>query len=321
VSRLFLALPAALSLALAAAATAAADAGLAPVTPESPNANAIRQTYFLILIVTAVIFVLVEGALILFVVRFRRGRRARAQDGPQIHGATKLETASTIVPVLILAGIATFVFVKLPTIKDVPAAKAESGSLKITVEAHQYYWQFQYPQGQVAFQRMVVPIDRVVELTVVSPDVIHSWWVPALGGKIDAIPGRTNHTWFKAEKLGHYEVRCAELCGLEHAHMTGWVDVVTPAAYSSFLTVHAESSNNKIVGKEIFDSVCATCHGSLGQGDYGPTLVGNGVVADPQALEQLLRAGKNKMPAVGETWDQQTMDSATGYLKERFGGG
>jgi cytochrome c oxidase subunit II len=319
VLRLFLALPAALSLALAAAATAAADAGLAPVTPESPNANAIRQTYWVILIVTGVIFVLVEGALILFVVRFRRGRRSKGQEGPQIHGATKLETAATIVPVLILAGIAAVVFVKLPTIKNVPPAKAANGALEITVEGHQYYWMFSYPKGQIAFTRMVVPVGRVVELTVVSPDVIHSWWVPALGGKIDAIPGRVNHTWFKPERIGSYEVRCAELCGIEHAHMTGWVDVVTPTEYARFLAQHTGAS--QVIGKEVFDGVCATCHGPLGQGDYGPTLVGNGVVADPKALEQLLRNGKNKMPAVGSTWNQQTMDSATAYLKGRFGGG
>jgi cytochrome c oxidase subunit 2 len=318
VCRLFLALPAALALALASAAAAADNNGLAPVQPVSPNADAIRQTYWVILIVTAVIFLLVEGALILFMVRFRRGKRSREQEGPQLHGATSLETASTIVPVLILAGVAAFVFVKLPTIEDVPPAKAEGGALQITVDAHQYYWQFKYPQGQVAFQRMVVPLERVVELTVVSSDVIHSWWAPALGGKIDAIPGRTNHTWFKAEKLGHYEVRCAELCGLEHAHMIGWVDVVTPSAYSKFIADH--TGTNKVVGKEVFDSVCATCHGPLGQGDYGPPLKGNAVVADPKALEQLLRTGKNKMPAVGSTWDRQTMDSATSYLKERFGG-
>ena len=318
-SRLFLALPAALSVALASAAAAAADNGLTPVSPVSPNANAIRQTYWVILILTGVIFVLVEGALIFFIVRFRRGRRSKEQEGPQLHGSTRLETASTIIPLLILAAIAAVVFVKLPTIKNVPPAKAAGGALLITVEAHQYYWQFHYPQRQVAFERMVVPIDRVVELTVVSPDVIHSWWVPALGGKIDAIPGRTNHTWFKAEKLGHYEVRCAELCGLEHAHMTGWVDVVTPAAYSKFLADH--TGTNDVVGKEVFDGVCATCHGSLGQGDYGPPLRSSAVIRDPKALEQLLRTGKNKMPAVGATWDRQTMESATGYLKARFGGG
>jgi cytochrome c oxidase subunit II len=319
VSRLLLALPAALTLALASAAAASADNGLAPVTPESPNADAIRQTYWVILIISAVIFFLVEGALIVFVVRFRPRGRSRAQEGPQLHGATKLETASTIVPVLILAGIASFVFVKLPTIKDVPSAKAAGGALHIRVEGHQYYWQFVYPRGQVAIQRMVVPRDRVVELTVVSPDVIHSWWVPALGGKIDAIPGRVNRTWFRAKKLGSYEVRCAELCGLEHAHMIGWVDVVTPGEYSRFLSQHTGAS--RVLGKEIFSGACATCHGLSGQGDYGPKLVGNGVVADPKALEQLLRNGKNKMPAVGATWDDNTMKAATTYLKGRFGGG
>jgi cytochrome c oxidase subunit 2 len=318
VCRLFLALPAALTVALASAAAAAADNGLTPVTPESPNANAIRQTYWVILIVTGVIFLLVEGALILFMIRFRGRGRGRTQEGAQIHGSTKLETASTIVPVVILAGIAAFVFVKLPTIKDVPPAKAAGGALQIKVEARQYYWKYDYPGGQVAVERMVVPLQRVVELTVVSSDVIHSWWVPALGGKIDAIPGRTNHTWFQAEKLGSYEVRCAELCGLEHAHMTGWVDVVTPQEYTKFLADHTGAS--AALGKEIFEGVCATCHGFAGQGDYGPKLTGNAVVADPVGLAQLLRNGKNKMPAVGANWDQQTMDAATTYLKGRFGG-
>jgi cytochrome c oxidase subunit 2 len=319
VSRRFFALPAVLVVALVSAATAAADAGLAPVAPQSPNAHAIRQTYFVILAITGVIFVLVEGALILFVVRFRSRGRARGQDGAQIHGATKLETASTIVPVLILAGIAAFVFVKLPTIKNVPDAKAANGALKIRVEGHQYYWQFEYPQRQVAFQHMVVPVGRVVELTVVSSDVIHSWWVPALGGKIDAIPGRTNHTWFKAEKAGSYEARCAELCGLEHAHMIGWVDVVGPAAYARFLAAHTGASS--AIGREVFDGVCATCHGLSGQGDFGPRLIGNSTVADTQGLEQLLRNGKNEMPAVGKDWDDETMRAATTYLKGRFGGG
>ena len=124
---------------------------------------------------------------------------------------------------------------------------------------------------------------------------------------------------FKAEKIGVYEARCAELCGLEHAHMTGYVRVVTPSEYQSFLAAHTGAS--KALGKEIFGGVCATCHGLAGQGDYGPPLQGNAVVANPDQLETLLREGKNKMPAVGSTWDQDTMDAATSYMKERFGGG
>ena len=316
---MFLALSAVLFSALVAATAAAAGNGLAPVMPDSPNARAIRQTYWVILGVTGVVFVLVEAALILFVVRFRSRGRARAQEGAQIHGASKLETASTVVPVLILAGIAAFIFVKLPTIKDVPPAGASGSALHIRVEGHQYYWQFTYPGGQVAVRRMVVPVGRVVTLDVVSPDVIHSWWVPSLGGKIDAIPGRVNHTWFKAEKPGSYEVRCAELCGLEHAHMTGFVDAVQPADYQSFLAAHAGAST--ALGKEIFEGACATCHGLAGQGDYGPKLAGNALLTDSKALEQLLRQGKNRMPAVGATWSPAVMQSATDYLKQRFGGG
>ena len=318
--RLSLALLAALPVALVCAAAAAADNnGLAPVQPESPNANAIRQTYWLILIVTGVIFVLVETVLIVFVVRFRSRGRNRSQEGAQIHGASRLELSFTIVPVLILAGITAFVFVKLPTIKDVPEATAGSKPIEIRVEGHQYYWQFVYPDGQIAIKTMVVPVGQVVTLDVVSPDVIHSWWVPALGGKIDAIPGRTNHTWFKAEKHGDYEVRCAEFCGLEHAHMLGTVRVLGEAGYRSFLATHQGAS--KALGKEIFEGTCATCHGLAGQGDYGPPLQGNATLADPAGLEQLLRNGKNKMPAVGKTWPDEEMQAAQTYLKERFTSG
>ena len=315
--RLVSGLSAVLLVALVAAAGAAAGNGLSPVQPESPNAEAIRSTYWVILIVTGVIFVLVETALLVFIIRFRRGKRGRDQEAPQIHGATKLETSFTIVPVLILFGIMAVVFVKLPTIKDVPSARA-ANELKIKVVGHQYYWEFQYPNGQVAMQHMVVPVNRVVTLDVVSSDVAHSWWVPALGGKIDAIPGRTNHTWFKAEKLGKYEARCAELCGLEHAHMIGYVDVVRPNDYASFLAAH--KGVNKTVAKEIAVGTCSVCHGLAGQGDYGPKIRGSSVLSDPKALEALLRNGKNKMPPVGATWDDTTMRSATRYLKEYYGG-
>jgi cytochrome c oxidase subunit 2 len=307
-----------LAAALVTAGAASADNGLSPVEPVSPNAEAIRTTYWLILAVTAVIFVLVETALIVFIVRFRSRRRGRDQEAAQIHGATKLETSFTVVPVLILFGIMAFVFVKLPTIKDVPSARA-AGELKIRVVAHQYYWEFQYPTGQVAVQHMVVPVDRVVTLDVVSPDVAHSWWVPPLGGKIDAIPGRTNHTWFKAEKVGTYVARCAELCGLEHAHMIGFVDVVRPGQYRRFLAAH--SGTSRALAKEIAVGVCATCHGLRGQGDYGPKIMGSAVITNAKALEDLLRHGKNKMPAVGASWDEETMRSATTYLKEQYGGG
>ena len=316
---LVLALPAAITAALVTAAAAAAQNGLSPVEPQSPNADAIRTTYWVILIVTGVIFVLVEAALLLFIFKFRNRGRGRDQESVQIHGATRLETSFTVVPVLILAGIMAFVFVKLPKIKDVPPASAAGPVLNIQVEGHQYYWLFRYPNGATSVQTMVVPVNRVVTLDVVAPDVIHSWWVPALGGKIDAIPGRTNHTWFKARRMGRYEARCAEFCGLEHAHMTGFVEVVSADRYRSFLAAHSGVSN--ALGREIFEASCGVCHGLAGQGDYGPKIQGSAVISDPKALEDLLRKGKNKMPPVGATWDEETMESATTYLKRRLGGG
>ena len=143
--------------------------------------------------------------------------------------------------------------------------------------------------------------------------------MPALGGKIDAIPGRTNHTWFKAEKLGKYEARCAELCGLEHAHMIGYVDVVRPAITRA--SSPRTRGRTRPSRKEIVDGACAICHGLAGQGDYGPKIRGSSVLADPKALEALLRNGKNKMPAVGATWDDPSRcGPRRGYLKERYGG-
>jgi cytochrome c oxidase subunit 2 len=319
VRRPVLALLAAITAALICAAIAAAENGLSPVKPQSPNAEAIRTTYWVILGVTAAIFVLVEAALIVFIFRFRGRGRGRDQEAAQIHGASRLETSFTLVPVLILAGIMAFVFVKLPKIKDVPSASAAGGALNIRVEGHQYYWLFRDPNGATAVETMVVPVNRVVTLDVVSPDVIHSWWAPALGGKVDAIPGRTNHTWFKARNVGRYEVRCAEFCGLEHSHMTGFVEVVSADRYRAFLAAHSGAS--RALGKEIFAGACATCHGLAGEGDYGPKIQGSAVLSDPNALEDLLRHGKGKMPAVGSTWDEDTMQAATDYLKRRLGGG
>ena len=168
---------------------------------------------------------------------------------------------------------------------------------------------------------MVVPVGRVVELTVVSPDVIHSWWVPALGGKIDAIPGRTNHTWFKAQKLGRYEVRCAELCGLEHAHMTGWVDVVTPAAVRG-LPRSAHRRVEQPLGQEIFEGVCATVPRPRRPGRLRPEARGQRARRRPEgARADSSATARTRCRPVGATWNDATMKAATDYLKERFGGG
>ncbi|KKK96665.1 hypothetical protein LCGC14_2660500, partial [marine sediment metagenome] len=106
---------------------------------------------------------------------------------------------------------------------------------EIKVSGQQYLWRYQYPNGAVSFQEMVVPRDRTVTLKITSNDVVHSWWIPKLGGKFDAVPGLTNETWFKATETGTFEGQCAELCGANHAFMTAKVTVVEPDAYARWV--------------------------------------------------------------------------------------
>src|SRR3954451_13514587 len=207
-----IALSAQVALALSGAALAGSgSAGLTPPSWPSPTAHGIPTSYLLVGFVTLAILVLVEGLLIFFVIRFRHRKRSRLDDGPQIHGSTKLELIWTVAPAVILAAIAAFVLATLPEIKDVPAANAQGGRLDVEVQGHQFYWQFVYPNGAIGFDDMRVPTGRNVQLTVVSRprEVIHSAWIPKLGGKIDAIPVRVNHTWFEAPAPGTYIGQCA----------------------------------------------------------------------------------------------------------------
>jgi cytochrome c oxidase subunit 2 len=303
-----------LGILLAAAPAYADSGGLTPVEPASENAQAIHDAYILVLFVTGFVFVVVEATLVVFLVRYRRGNRAREGEGPQVTGHSRIEVAWTVVPVLLLAIIVAFVFVKLPEIEDAPAA-GPAGSLEITVEGHQYYWLYRYPGGEIAIDDLVVPVNKVVNLEVVAPDVIHSWWIPALGGKIDAIPGRTNHTWFKAERAGTFTGRCAELCGAQHAAMTASVRAVGNAAFAQFLAAHAPTS--KTVGKETFEGVCAKCHGPQGEGtDEAPPIAGRRFDATTVAL---IKNGGTRMPAVGGDWTKEQIDATIGYLNESIG--
>jgi cytochrome c oxidase subunit II len=301
-----------------AASAAAGNGGLAPVPPKSPNAGRIEDTYYLILGVTGAIFVLVETALIVFIVRYRSRGRARTVEGPQIVGHTRLELIWTAVAVVILAGIAGFVFYKLPGIKDVPSARAGE-RLAIKVEGHQFYWRFVYPDGTVSVDRMRVPVGRVVTLSITSPDVAHSWWVPDLGGKMDAIPGRTNHTWFQARQVGRYKGRCAEFCGIQHAVMTALVEVVQPAAYERWLA--RQRTSNVDLGKETYVGVCSKCHGLAGQGGIGPKLAGNALIRDRRGIETLIRNGRGMMPAVGKNWNDRQIDAVVAYMRRNIRGG
>jgi cytochrome c oxidase subunit 2 len=295
-----------------AGAAAAANGGFTPEFAHSPNVHHTNTAYYVILGFTGVIFLVVELALAVFIWRYRSRGRARTVEGFQLHGHTRLEIIWTIVPVVILAGIGTIVFVELPDITGAPASAASS--LEITVEAHQFYWQFDYPNGTRTIDELHVPVDQDVELTVKSFDVVHSWWIPQLDGKIQAIPGRTNHMWFRADRAGTYYGQCAELCGPFHEAMKARVIASTQADYRSFLS--AQTSQD--LGKAEYQGACATCHGMQGQGGYGKVLSSSSLVTQRSGLAEIVRNGRNKMPPVGNTWTNAQIDALVAYTKSHI---
>jgi cytochrome c oxidase subunit 2 len=303
-------------LALATAgAAAAANGGFTPVQPASPNAGHTQTAYYLILGFTSAIFVLVESLLVVFVWKYRSRGRDRAVEGAQVHGHTRLELIWTALPVVILAVIAGFVFYELPSIDAAPAA---ADPIQITIEGHQYYWQFDYPNHARSIGTLHVPVGEVVDLRVVSPDVIHSWWIPALGGKIQAIPGRINRFWFRADKPGTFDGQCAELCGVFHASMLGTVIAGSAQAYRTYITKTAPAT----IGRQEWSGVCATCHGNLGQGGYGPAIANNTLLTQPSALTGILRNGftgsQGAMPPVGDTWTRAQIAALVTYVKQHI---
>lgn len=311
----------AIALALAAAgAAAAANGGFTPPSPHSPNAGRINQSYDLILGFTAAIFAIVEIALIVFVIRYRSRGRDRALEGHQIHGHTRTEIIWTVLPVVILAAIASFVFYKLPGIKNVPKASASDPALRIQVEGRQFFWQFTYPNGAVSIDRMHAPVGETVVLDVISRDVNHSWWIPALGGKFDAIPGKVNHTWFRIDKPGVYSGQCAELCGLQHAAMLAWVVAEPRAQYDAWVAQQARSTT--ALGKEEAEGACEKCHYlQKGKGTLvGPDLAGNPRLLDLKGLTTLLRNGGIRMPAVGKYWTDAQIRDLVAYFRGTSGG-
>jgi cytochrome c oxidase subunit 2 len=241
------------------------SATLAFFTPQSggsSNANQIDTLYKIALWVGLVIFVLVEGALGYALIKFRARRGAVAA---QIRGNTRLEVGWTVAASVILLALAVLTFAKLSSIED-PANSSANGdklagssgllyasaerklppdgkSLNIQVIGRQYIWQYVYPGASepdglgapYSYVQMVVPTNTTVTLDIVSSDVVHSWWIPALGGKFQAVPGYHNYTWFKIDKPGVFRGQCAILCGRGHARMLASVKAVPPAQFDEWL--------------------------------------------------------------------------------------
>lgn len=224
--------------------TASAGA-LLPERGGSPNADRIASLYTVVLILAALVFAGVTATTVYALVRYRAARNPVAA---QIRGHTRLEIAWTLAATALIVFLAVFSMTKLDAIENPdraaanPVAVSAAGvgersqdSLKIRVVGMRYLWRYEYPNGAFAYHELVAPVGVTVELDIVSVDVAHSWWIPKLGGKLDALPGYVNHTWFRLLKPGVYRGQCAELCGRNHADMLAEVRGVEPAAYARWV--------------------------------------------------------------------------------------
>jgi cytochrome c oxidase subunit II len=273
---LLLALCAAVTGALVAAP--AAHAGLFfPESGGSPNADSIKTLYILIFVLALIIFIAVEGLLVYSLVKYR-ARKGRV--AAQIHGNTPLEIGWTVGAACILIFITVFTFIKLGSIKNpIPSEGSASVAmadgtliastdqttppgpvLRMHVDGQQYVWAYQYPSAQKSVRSyvdMVVPVGMTVILDITADDVAHSWWIPKLGGKMDAIPGYHNKSWFQIPSKNLesgpnriryagmsavvYDGQCAELCGRNHANMLARVIGVSPQDFDIWVNRKAQA--------------------------------------------------------------------------------
>ena len=236
------------------------------------------------------VFVVVQGALLYTIFRFRR--RAGVNGLPkQTHGNTRLEVAWTIAPAVVLAVIA------VPTVDTIfSTANAPDGDvLAVTVTAHQWWWEFDYPDLDISTSNELhVPVGKNVDVTLESSDVIHSFWIPKLAGKVDIVPNNTNTMWFRADESGEFFGQCAEFCGTAHAQMRfrvfaqpqdefdSWVEGIRaePAEATGLAAQGADLFVSKgfdgtLKGESVTGQRCAICHTVEGQpirGDIGPNL-------------------------------------------------
>ncbi len=208
-------------------------------TEASKQAGNVRTLYDVLLIASVPIFVLVETVVLFSVWKFRMRPGQENQDGPPIHGNTRLEVIWTALPALLIICLCTFAYTKLRANED-----SQKGEMTVNVTARQFAFEFSYPeasQGTVVSPVLYMAEGQPVVFKLRSLDVIHSFFVPNFSEKLDAVPGITTTLRITPNRLGTYPVECTELCGAGHSLMRATVHVVTPSAFQSWL--HAQKPN------------------------------------------------------------------------------
>ena len=266
------------TIALAIAGCSDTDRPMTTLAPKSDLAQWIQSLYIQVTIWDAIILAIVIGAFFLavFVFSSRVGEAAPASTASSDLG---LEIAWTLGPTLVL------LMISVPTIRTIfrsQPAVAPKGALEIKVVAHQWWWEFDYPDGAKASNELHIPINRPIRLSLESGDIIHSFWVPQLGGKRDVVPGQINELTFVATVPGVYPGQCAEFCGLSHANMRFRTFVDSPDDFAKWeadqlagpVPISASDQLASDGAKVFADSPCTTCHmiQGISKGYIGPDL-------------------------------------------------
>lgn len=240
---------------------------------------------WIMLLSLGVMLLVILVVMIIFFYVLIRFRKKKGDDTipEQVEGNSKLEIAWTVIPIFLLLILAIpMVYQVFVLAKDKPSAD-EKSAITINVTAHQYWWEFQYPNKKDSSKSITtasdlyVPTGTKVYVNLNSKDVIHSFWVPALFGKQDLNPGTTNHLWFQVDKPGIYNGECAELCGPSHALMDFKVVAVSPDKFKQWKSqmkkgaVEPKTALAK-QGRKIFKKQCMTCHAAGNKASAYPNL-------------------------------------------------
>jgi cytochrome c oxidase subunit II len=269
----------ALVLVMAAPAFAQENTPPSTLNPAGPNSAVIASLFNVVLVIATVVFVVVEGLILISAFRFRR-RSKDTSEPTQVHGNTKAEIAWTILPAMIVVTLFVLALQGQQSLDAKPAAAAEQMTVKVI--GHQFWWEYQYPDlGITTATDLVIPTGKVVNLELSSVDVIHSFWVPQLNGKTDAFPNHVNFTWIQANTPGTYYGQCAELCGASHANMRAVVVAKTPEEFDQWVKdqqspaaapTDALAQQGQLV---LTTGACIGCHtidGTTANGKTGPNL-------------------------------------------------
>lgn len=294
--------------------------GSLSIFPEraSTTASEVDALYVFLLVVSIGMSVLIFGCVFYFAIKYRR--RSDDERPALIPGSIPLEVTWSVIPFLVM--LVMFAWGAKLYFQNYDAPP--KNSLDVYVTGKQWMWKVQYPSGKREINELHVPLGQPVKLTLASEDVIHSFYVPAFRLKHDVVPGSYQTFWFEPSKLGRYHIFCAEYCGTNHSRMIGWVTVMEPAAYASWLSGGAEGDSMAARGAKLFEQYgCASCHvtGAKGrcpslQNVYGrPVLLENGqtVMADEAYIRESITHPDAK---IVKGYDRGVMPVFQGQLGE-----